>query len=176
MNGQARNKQLWYSSLHRAPFRFCGSYGFISCRGFFIFVSLTVLFFFFFFFLCSALATYPGYERFFPRMWWGHWAVPWCLPQADISSAKDPGVLPYRSCIGMCRPIGEGCWAVLVWKWVYTLPILVWNRVWFRGNYGAYERIYRFNSKWVRKEKNYANSKWIGILFLLALISKLVIT
>ena len=25
--------------------------------------------------------------------------------------------------------------------------VLVWNRVWFRGNYGVYEHIYRFNSK-----------------------------
>ena len=31
----------------------------------------------------------------------------------------------------MCRPIGDGFGAVLVWKRVYTLPILVWNRVWF---------------------------------------------
>ena len=41
------------------------------------------------------------------------------------------GVLPCISNIGMCRHSGEGFWAVLVWKWVYTLPILVWNRVWF---------------------------------------------
>ena len=26
-------------------------------------------------------------------------------------------------------------WAFLVWKWVYTGAILVWNRVWFQGNY-----------------------------------------
>ena len=40
------------------------------------------------------------------------------------------GVLPY-SHIGMFRLIGYGFGAVLVWKRVYTLPILVWNRVWF---------------------------------------------
>ena len=28
-------------------------------------------------------------------------------------------------------PIGERFCAVLVWKRVYTFPILVWNRVWF---------------------------------------------
>ena len=43
------------------------------------------------------------------------------------------GVLPY-SHIGMCRLIGYGFGAVLVWKRVYTLPILVWNRVWFSRN------------------------------------------
>ena len=31
----------------------------------------------------------------------------------------------------------------------------------FRGNYRVYERIYRFNSKWVGKKEKYANSKWI---------------
>ena len=41
------------------------------------------------------------------------------------------GLLPYISHIGMCRPIGSRFCAVLVWKRVYTLPILVWNRVWF---------------------------------------------
>ena len=39
--------------------------------------------------------------------------------------------LPYISYIGMCRPIGKGVCAVLVWKGVYTSPILVLNRVWF---------------------------------------------
>ena len=41
------------------------------------------------------------------------------------------GALPFISFWGMCRPIGSGFCAVLVWKQVYTLPILVWNRVWF---------------------------------------------
>ena len=40
------------------------------------------------------------------------------------------GVLPYISHIGMCHPIRWGFCAVLVWKRVYTLPILVWNRKW----------------------------------------------
>ena len=33
----------------------------------------------------------------------------------------------------------------------------------FERNYAieVYERIYRFNSKWVRKKKKYANSEWI---------------
>ena len=41
------------------------------------------------------------------------------------------GVPPYISHIGMCRLKGLGYWAFLVWKRVYTLPTLVWNRVWF---------------------------------------------
>ena len=49
------------------------------------------------------------------------------------SSACRPegGILPYIRYIGMCRPIGWAFCAVLVWKRAYTLPILVWNRVWF---------------------------------------------
>ena len=43
----------------------------------------------------------------------------------------EEGVLPYISHIGMCRPIKLGFCAVLVRKRVYTLPILVWHRVWF---------------------------------------------
>ena len=70
-----------------------------------------------------------------PREGRGGGVTPWCNPS-------------------MCRPIGWGFCAVLVWKRVYTLPILVWNRVWFlREPTGAYERIYRFNSKWVRKKE-----------------------
>ena len=30
----------------------------------------------------------------------------------------------------------------------------------FEGTTGVYERIYGFNSKWVRKEEKYADSKW----------------
>ena len=37
----------------------------------------------------------------------------------------------------MCCPIGLGFCAVLVWKRVNTLPILVWNRVWFWRDYGS---------------------------------------
>ena len=31
----------------------------------------------------------------------------------------------------------------------------------FEGTTGAYERIYRFNFKWVRKKEKHANSKWV---------------
>ena len=33
----------------------------------------------------------------------------------------------------------------------------------FKGTTGVYERIYRFNSKWVSKKEKYANLKWIWI-------------
>ena len=39
----------------------------------------------------------------------------------------------------------------------------------FRGTTGVYERIYRFNSKWVTKKEKYANSKWIWWVCLFAL-------
>ena len=46
-------------------------------------------------------------------------------PFRQEKSLKPGGgaVLPYISHIGMCRPVGEGFCAVLVWKRVYTLPI-----------------------------------------------------
>ena len=37
----------------------------------------------------------------------------------------------------MYRPVGRGFCAVLVWKRVYTLPILVGIGYGFRGNYGS---------------------------------------
>ena len=37
---------------------------------------------------------------------------------------------------------------------------LEWDMV-FEGTIWVYKRIYRFNSKWVRKKEKYANSKWI---------------
>ena len=39
----------------------------------------------------------------------------------------------------------------------------------FEGTMRVYERIYRFNSKWVRKKEKYANLKWFCIIFLVAL-------
>ena len=39
--------------------------------------------------------------------------------------------LPYISHIGMCCPRGHGVIIVLVWKWVLTLPISLWNHVGF---------------------------------------------
>ena len=52
-----------------------------------------------------------------------------CHLKVNVKSGG--GELPHISHIGMCRPIGWGFCAVLVWKRVYTLSILVWNRVWF---------------------------------------------
>ena len=42
----------------------------------------------------------------------------------------------------------------------------------FDGTTRVYERIYRFNSEWVRKKEKYANSKWIWRMFLFAFLSK----
>ena len=39
----------------------------------------------------------------------------------------------------------------------------------FEGTTGAYESIYRFNSKWVRKKEKHANSKWVWTFFWFAL-------
>ena len=59
------------------------------------------------------------------------------------------GVLPYITYTDMCRPIG-------------FCTVLVWNRVLvFERITGVYERIYRFNSKCIRKKEKYANSKKI---------------
>ena len=37
----------------------------------------------------------------------------------------------------------------------------------FEGSTGVYERIYRFNSKWVRKKEKCGNFKWICRIFCL---------
>ena len=65
----------------------------------------------------------------------------------------------------MCRPKGYVFCTVLVWKWVYTLAIVrdLESVMVFEETTGVYERIYRFNSKWIRKKEKYANSKWILI-------------
>ena len=62
------------------------------------------------------------------------WSMPRgiILPQRQRKLNLAPGrVLRYISHEGTCRPEGYGFWAFLVWKRVYILPILVWNRVWF---------------------------------------------
>ena len=41
----------------------------------------------------------------------------------------------------------------------FGLKTGIWSEI--EGTKGPYERIYRFNSKRVRKKEKYANSKWI---------------
>ena len=61
---------------------------------------------------------------------------------------------------GMCGPIGVGI----------LRHVGLESGVVFEGSTrGVYERIYRFNSKWVRKKEKYANFKWICRIFLFAL-------
>ena len=57
---------------------------------------------------------------------------------------------PYR---GMFRPKGYGFCAVLVWKRVETLPILVWNRYRFQGNYGSVRKYLSFQCQMNKKER-----------------------
>ena len=56
------------------------------------------------------------------ELWKGCW---YC-----VQVLRGQGGLPYKSNIGMCHPKGYRFWAVLVWKRVQILPILVLNRVW----------------------------------------------
>ena len=69
-------------------------------------------------------------------------------------------VLPYISYIGMCRPIGLGFLGRFGLKTgTHFAHFGLESGMVFEGTAGAYERIYRFNSKWVRKKEKYANLK-----------------
>ena len=62
---------------------------------------------------------------------------------------------PYR----YVPPQGRyGLCADLVWKTVYTLPILVWNGYSFRGNHSSVWMYSSFQSKWIRRKGQYTNS------------------
>ena len=76
---------------------------------------------------------------------------------------REGGLLPYINHIGMCRPEGYGFCAVLVWKLVYSLPILVWNRAGIvsEGTTGKNVCICCFNSKWLGKKGKCVNLKGI---------------
>ena len=66
----------------------------------------------------------------------------------------DWGVLLYISHIGMFGPRGYGFSAVSVWKRVWSLHILLLNRVWFcRGNYGSVVTYLSFQFQMNKKEK-----------------------
>ena len=77
----------------------------------------------------------------------------------------------YISHIEVCAPPPSGGVFVPFWSEnAYTLCSFSSGiGCGFRENLGVYERIYRFNSKWVRKKEKYANSKWIWIIVLFAL-------
>ena len=88
---------------------------------------------------------------------------------------NDPGggVLPYRSYIGHVPPHRVGFLRRFGLKTGIDFAHFgLESGMVFEGTTGVYERIYRFNSKWVRKKEKYANLKWIWIIFLFALKSK----
>ena len=71
-----------------------------------------------------------GFCSSFPSLWTFAFAME--RTKWEGPGALGPrGVLPYISYIGMRRPKGYDFWAVLVWKRVKILTIMVWNRVWF---------------------------------------------
>ena len=71
----------------------------------------------------------------------------------------------------MCRPIGVGFLGLFGLKTgiAFAHVGLESGMVFEASTTGVYERIYRFNSKWVRKKEKYANFKWICRIFLFAL-------
>ena len=52
-----------------------------------------------------------------------------------------------------------GFWAVLVWKRVHTLPILVWNRVWFSGELWKCMNVSSFQFQVSKKEREICQFK-----------------
>ena len=70
-------------------------------------------------------------------------------------------VLPYISCIGMCRPIGFfGVFAPFGMKTpVHFAYFSLGSGMVLEGTTGVYERELSFNSKSVRKKEKYGNSK-----------------
>ena len=84
----------------------------------------------------------------------------------SVEKAPGLGTLPYINFIGMCRPKGYGFWAVLVWKRVYILTILVLN--WVSLSRKPQERINAgicvYNSKINNKDRELTKiypSSWI---------------
>ena len=62
----------------------------------------------------------------------------------------------------MCRPKGWGFRAVLVWKWVQTLLILVWSRVWFSRELRERRNLFTVSiPNELRKKEKYASSKCV---------------
>ena len=68
-----------------------------------------------------------------------------------MRSATRRGTPLYK--LGMRRPIGSGYFAGLVWKRVYTLSILVWNRYGFWGNFGSVWTYLSFQFQMSKKER-----------------------
>ena len=69
-------------------------------------------------------------KRDFGAMFVTEWSCASPVSKVESHPGWGGGVLPYLSHTGMCRPKGWGFCAVLVWKRVLVLPILVWNRLW----------------------------------------------
>ena len=78
----------------------------------------------------------------------------------NIGAVRSRGVPPYISHIGMWRPQGYG-FNSAPFRFIYVAHFGLESGVVFEETTWVYERICRFNSKWMRKKEKYANSKWI---------------
>ena len=71
-----------------------------------------------------------------------------------VCSAPPPGgVLPYISHIGVCSAPKGMVFAPFWSENGYTLPILVWNRYRFQGNYGSLRKYLSFQCQMNKKER-----------------------
>ena len=86
-----------------------------------------------------------------------------CGSAAVLGAGKDPGgILPYISHFGMCRPKDLGSMHRFGLKMgTDFVHFGLESGTGFVGATDVSERIYRFNSKRVRKKEKYANSKLI---------------
>ena len=89
------------------------------------------------------------------KKWWG------LITQIEKKSSHPGGVglLLYISHIGICATPSGRVFAPFWSENGYKLcPFWSGIRYGFQGNYVVYNRIYHFNSKWVRKKEKYANN------------------
>jgi len=78
----------------------------------------------------------------------------------NLGAVRSRGVPPYISHIGMCRPQGYG-FNSAPFRSIDVAHFGLESGMVFEETTWVYERICRFNSKWMRKKEKYANSKWI---------------
>ena len=87
--------------------------------------------------------------------------------RTQYASARGAGTLLYQLCryvlphrVGFLRRFG-------LKMSIHFANFALESGMVFEGSTGVHERIYRFNSKWVRKNEKYANSKCIWRIFCL---------
>ena len=122
----------------------------------------------------SGISSFTNYVKYWSETRFSYWVSRFLNKHTTFwmrLAVESPGATPIYK---LCRYVPP-YWAEFLRHFnglkrdIHFAPFGLESGMVFEGTTGLYERLYRFNFKWVRKKEKYANSKWLWRIFLFAL-------